>query len=71
MTNINQALIVLGEYVVKFHLAESRVATLEAELNEARQTIEEQGIRLANAHEILALQGGEDGEHESDDTSTT
>jgi hypothetical protein len=71
MTNINQVLIVLGEYVVKFHLAESRATSLEAELNEAKQTIEEQGIRLANAYEILALQGGEDGKDESDDTSTT
>lgn len=63
MPNVNQILILLGEYVVKYHLAESRAEALESELAEARQTIEEQELRLANAHEIMAhVQGGTDGE---------
>jgi uracil-DNA glycosylase len=60
--NINQVLILLGEYVVKFHLAESRAETLEAELEQAKATIEEQGIRLANAYEVMGqVEGGADG----------
>jgi uracil-DNA glycosylase len=61
--NINQILILLGEYVVKFHLAESRAETLEAELEQAKQTIEEQGLRLASAYETMAhVEGGNGGE---------
>jgi uracil-DNA glycosylase len=61
--NINQILILLGEYVVKFHLAESRAETLEAELQQAKQTIEEQGMRLASAYEAMGqVQGGSSGE---------
>ena len=69
MPNVNQILILLGEYVVKYHLAESRAEALDSELTEARQTIEEQELRLANAHEILAqTQGGTDAATEERDT---
>jgi hypothetical protein len=54
LSNINHALILLGEYVVKFHLAESRVEALEAELETAKQTIAEQGVRLASAYDTMS-----------------
>ena len=63
-------LLLLGEYVLKFHLAESRADSLEAELATAKQTIEEQELRLVNAHEIMA-QISEGGVDEHRTTATT
>lgn len=38
--NLNQALIVLGEYALKLRLAEDRVATLEREVEQLKAEIE-------------------------------